>query len=117
MSFAATISSPKAGSGGPAVLTHIFPPQGQIFPADTHPGLVPIPGSQSVLDTPAVVSPGREPCGRAVLCLRRDRISIPLGRELGGEAADGQSGAGGAQNPRADRTRQILAAARNGSDV
>lgn len=87
MSFAATISSPKAGSGGPAVLTHIFPPQGQIFPADTHPGLVSLPGSQSVLETPAVVSPGREPCGRAVLCLRRDRISIPLGRELGGEAA------------------------------
>lgn len=86
MSFAATISSPKAGSGGPAVLTHIFPPQGQIFPADTHPGLVSIPGSQSVLDTPAVVSPGRQPCRRALspksghggISLHLDRCSSPL---------------------------------------
>lgn len=50
--FAAGISNPKSCSIGPAVLTDIFPPSGHPI----HPGLVSLPGSQSVLETPVAAS-------------------------------------------------------------
>lgn len=107
---AGTHSAPNVASVGPAVLTPKLPPQGHPilkarrtadvrsgafaagrprlygsgYPADVHPGLVSIPGSQSVLEPPCVVSSAGQPCGCALSPkFGRSRISIlPLTNRL-----------------------------------
>lgn len=79
-------STPNTVSGGPAALTPIFPLQGHPI----HPGLVSLPGSQSVLESLGHPRrrflPAEAPCRRALspdsgrggISLHLDRCSSPL---------------------------------------